>query len=154
MISKLLSVCLTPISFLLCLVFLSSCLFGGHDHGDHDHHESTHSESGAQIFSDNGDFSVIISYDNRPIISGENSIELTLKNSQAEKLALATISASTWMPMHNHGSSPDPVVEDLGNGEYSISRINFTMDGRWKLILNIEVGDLSDVITIPFTVEP
>ncbi|MDH5231873.1 MAG: FixH family protein [Gammaproteobacteria bacterium] len=43
------------------------------------------------------------------------------------------------MPMHKHGFSTKPVVKQyLGNGDYLVEGIKFTMQGHWQIRFNIK----------------
>lgn len=44
-----------------------------------------------------------------------------------------------FMPIHDHdGDGQFPVIEDLGDGEFSLDGINITMTGPWEVQINID----------------
>jgi hypothetical protein len=45
-----------------------------------------------------------------------------------------------WMPGHNHGSTPVQ-VGDVSEGCRKLTRVNFSMPGKWEVRLELEGGD-------------
>ena len=52
------------------------------------------------------------------------------------------------MPQHNHGFPTTPeVTEELGDGDYMIEGMKFSMGGWWELQLSINAAAGSDSVT-------
>jgi hypothetical protein len=86
-----------------------------------------------------------------PPTIGENSWTVLLTDSDESPIEDATITATTWMPDHNHGSAITAVSTHLGDGEYTIEPIELFMPGLWEITLHIEKEDeLLDEIVFKF----
>jgi hypothetical protein len=60
----------------------------------------------------------------------------------------AQITVDGGMPQHNHGFPTEPeITEELGNGDYLLEGVKFSMAGWWELKLDIRAQDQSDSIT-------
>ena len=60
----------------------------------------------------------------------------------------AQITVDGGMPQHNHGFPTEPeITEELGNGDYLLEGVKFSMAGWWELKLDIQAQDKSDSIT-------
>jgi hypothetical protein len=56
------------------------------------------------------------------------------------------------MEVHGHGSTEEPVIEPLGDGEYEASPITFTMPGPWEVNVDAELPD-GETFSHQFTYE-
>jgi hypothetical protein len=65
----------------------------------------------------------------------------TLDNKPAEK---AVISVDGGMPAHRHGLPTQPQVSELGNGDYLVEGIKFSMTGHWEIWFKIDKGNVSE----------
>lgn len=60
----------------------------------------------------------------------------------------AQITVDGGMPQHNHGFPTEPeITGELGNGDYLLEGVKFSMAGWWELKLDIQSQDQSDSIT-------
>jgi hypothetical protein len=60
----------------------------------------------------------------------------------------AEISIQTLMPQHGHGMPTDPqITKNLGNGDYMLEGLKYSMPGWWKETLTITAGDQTDVVS-------
>ncbi len=63
----------------------------------------------------------------------------------------AQIQVSGGMPAHDHGFPTVPrVTQELGNGDYLLEGVKFSMAGVWVLTLEIAAGELQDTVTFQF----
>jgi hypothetical protein len=61
----------------------------------------------------------------------------------------AQIAVYGGMPAHKHGFPTAPrVTQGLGNGDYQVEGLKFSMAGHWELWLNIRSGALTDKAVI------
>jgi len=61
----------------------------------------------------------------------------------------ARISIYGGMPAHKHGFPTAPrVTQGIGNGNYLVEGLKFSMTGRWELWLNIRSGGKTDKAVI------
>ncbi len=87
----------------------------------------------------------LMSIDPAPAVRGNNTWIVQL-NSMASgvvgaPIEGASITASPFMPAHQHGSPITPAVTATGTpGEYSISPINLWMPGVWQTTLTVTSG--------------
>ena len=85
------------------------------------------------------------SIDPAPAVRGNNTWVVQLNAMSAGVVGSpmdgATISASPFMPAHQHGSPITPVVTATANpGEYEITPINLWMPGVWQTTLTVTSG--------------
>jgi hypothetical protein len=67
----------------------------------------------------------------------------TLDSKPVEK---ADIAVYGGMPTHKHGLPTEPVVTEIGEGDYQVAGIKFSMNGRWQLWFNIRAGGVTEKI--------
>lgn len=61
----------------------------------------------------------------------------------------AEISVSGGMPAHQHGLPTEPRVTGyLGNGDYLLEGMKFSMAGEWRIRLDIAAGEKHDKLKI------
>ena len=58
----------------------------------------------------------------------------------------AEISVFGGMPAHAHGLPTQPEVTEIGDGDYLVEGLKFSMTGMWQLWFNIRVADVTDKI--------
>lgn len=51
------------------------------------------------------------------------------------------------MPMHQHGLPTQPAATELGNGDYLVEGIKFSMLGLWKLRFEIQSAEYKETVT-------
>lgn len=62
----------------------------------------------------------------------------------------ASISVHGGMPAHRHGLSTQPEVTEIGDGDYLVEGLKFSMTGVWQLWFDIQVKGITDRITFTF----
>ena len=73
---------------------------------------------------------------------------LTLKREDGQPVTDAVISVDGDMPEHGHGLPTQPEVTlDLGNGEYLVEGLKFSMPGWWIIKFHIRTQDSEDSIS-------
>lgn len=66
----------------------------------------------------------------------------------------ATITASPFMPDHQHGSAYKVKVEALATpGQYKLSPINMWMPGYWEVTINVDAGAARDSVIYKFCIQ-
>lgn len=61
-----------------------------------------------------------------------------------------TMSATPFMPDHNHGTSVRAVVTDMGGGTYEIAPLYLFMEGFWQITLALQpAAGTSDSVIFP-----
>lgn len=53
----------------------------------------------------------------------------------------ATIAVRPWMPDHGHGTPVQPMITEMGGGDYQITPLNLFMAGLWEITFNLELAD-------------
>ncbi len=72
-----------------------------------------------------------------------------LKTPAGQPVDGAQMSVSGGMPVHRHGLPTEPRVTGyLGNGDYLLEGMKFTMAGEWLVRLDISAGGKSDKLKI------
>lgn len=82
-----------------------------------------------------------------------HSWTLHLETADGEAVDDAQIAVYGGMPVHKHGFPTAPrVTQGLGDGNYRVEGLKFSMAGHWEVWLNIRSGGLTDkaVINVVF----
>ncbi len=84
----------------------------------------------------------LMSIDPAPAVRGNNTWVVQIDSMPSgSPVDGASVSATPFMPAHQHGSPITPAVTPTGNpGEYSISPINLWMPGVWQTTLTVTSG--------------
>jgi len=78
-----------------------------------------------------------------------HSWTLHLETANGHAVDNAQIAIYGGMPAHKHGFPTSPrVTQGLGNGDYLVEGLKFSMTGHWELWLNIRSGDQADKAVI------
>jgi hypothetical protein len=78
-----------------------------------------------------------------------HSWTLHLETADGEAVDDAQIAVYGGMPVHKHGFPTAPrVTQGLGNGDYRVEGLKFSMAGHWELWLNIRAGGQTDKAVI------
>lgn len=78
---------------------------------------------------------------------------VTLKDKAGKPIYPAKFAISGGMPAHGHGLPTTlRVTQYLGNGQYLMEGVKFSMDGHWVIQLNIVTQSTKDIAKIEFDV--
>jgi hypothetical protein len=99
--------------------------------------------------SEQGMYHVSITSNLDPLaINQIHSWTLYVESPQGQPVENAEILVNGGMPQHNHGFPTSPqVTEELGNGEYLVEGVKFSMAGWWEMTFAITANGQSDNIT-------
>ncbi len=64
-----------------------------------------------------------------------------------------TLTITSFMPDHNHGSPTLATVTPKGGGTYDIAGINLTMRGVWQITLSIASAALNDSVVFTLCID-
>lgn len=70
-------------------------------------------------------------------VKGNNTWTVELRDGAGAVVDGATVSATPFMPDHNHGTSVVPTITALGEGRYTISPLYLFMAGVWRITLQV-----------------
>jgi hypothetical protein len=87
-----------------------------------------------------------------PPILGRNAMTVKVLSANGIPVVGCKLTVSVFMPAMGHGSSETPVVTEVGNGEYSVSKVTFTMYGQWRVTLTATRGTLTGTQVLTYTV--
>lgn len=106
----------------------------------------------APQMTDNGLFEVTAISRLDPVTINEmHSWVLTVTYADGTPVEEATIDVDGGMPSHNHGLPTSPeVTQYLGDGQYLVEGMRFSMGGEWVLDLTIEADGESDFVRFTF----
>jgi len=85
---------------------------------------------------------------------GHNSMKMRIEK-QMDKQPIdqdAMIEIVTWMSVHEHGTKVSPVITPLGDGNYTVEMLNFTMPGPWEILIRISKDDKEDTAVLNVSV--
>ena len=99
--------------------------------------------------SDNGIFEISVTSNMDPLDINEiHSWIVHVDDANGTVVEGATIVVDGGMPQHNHGFPTEPqITEELGDGDYLLDGVKFSMVGWWELKLDISSGSDSDTVT-------
>jgi hypothetical protein len=109
----------------------------------------------AEQLSENKKFDLSYKSDIEPIpINKIHSWMLILKKASGEPVTGAEISLDGDMPQHGHGLPTAPeVTQDLGNGEYVVEGVKFSMPGWWVMNFSVKADGEADTATFNLMLE-
>lgn len=67
----------------------------------------------------------------------------TLDSKPVEKAEIAVYGG---MPEHKHGLPTEPQVSEIGDGDYLVEGIKFSMNGSWQLWFDIRADGITDQV--------
>lgn len=76
-----------------------------------------------------------------------HSWELYVETLDGKPVENATITIYGGMPMHKHDLPTQPVVTELGDGDYLVEGMKFSMLGTWKIWVQVQAGEFTDTVT-------
>lgn len=79
---------------------------------------------------------------------GFNVFNLSVRDDAGNTLSTAQLTVTPYMPQHHHGSPSVPEVEQLENGTYRVTRIEFTMPGYWELTIDVSSAGVDDSLRL------
>lgn len=94
--------------------------------------------------------------DPEPVDVGDNGWNLSLEAAgTGEPLTGCSLSATPWMPDHNHGSNNPTATEGAEAGDYEFTDIAFIMAGYWEVTLAVDCPDIeaTDTLMVNFCIE-
>lgn len=65
---------------------------------------------------------------------------LHVQTADAKPVEEANIKVDGGMPAHNHGLPTQPVVTEIGNGDYLVQGLKFSMTGHWEIWFEIQAA--------------
>jgi hypothetical protein len=87
----------------------------------------------------------------QPPTAGVCAIQVTVQDALGNSLKDLNVRVTPWMPAMGHGTSQDPKVRDLGDGNYVADDVRLFMAGEWQLQISID-GSVKDSATVSFEV--
>ena len=96
-----------------------------------------------------GTYQVSITSNLDPVdINQIHSWTLYVETPEGQPVENAQITVDGGMPQHNHGFPTSPqVTQELGDGEYLVEGVKFSMSGWWEMSFTIDSDGQSDSIT-------
>jgi nitrogen fixation protein FixH len=71
---------------------------------------------------------------------GENVLLVEVDDASGAPLSGATVTVSSWMPAHGHGSPDEAVVTETSPGHYRAAPVTLHMPGSWEITVRAESG--------------
>ena len=85
------------------------------------------------------------------VINETHAWTLHVETEDGSPVTDAEITVNGGMPEHDHGFPTAPrVTENLGEGDYLLEGVRFSMAGEWVMTLEISSGGQSDSVTFEF----
>jgi hypothetical protein len=100
-------------------------------------------------------FVVTVTSNMDPLVLNEiHSWTVHIEDPDGQVVEGAEIIVDGGMPQHNHGFPTEPrITEELGEGEYLLEGVKFSMAGWWEVKLDIDSGSSSDTVVFNIVIE-
>jgi hypothetical protein len=89
-----------------------------------------------------------------PPAVGDNEWSVTVADSTGAPVEGAALHFTQLMPDHGHHGVKNPTVEDLGGGKYTLSPVNFNMQGFWINTVEVKTDTLDSQVELKVCVLP
>lgn len=86
-----------------------------------------------------------------PPTSGQALLRVAVAEAGGGPVEGAQLTVIPWMPEHGHGVSQEPVVTELGGGEYEAGW-SYVMPGYWELAVQVHGPAGTDEVLIAYEV--
>ncbi|MDC8014608.1 FixH family protein [Tahibacter soli] len=73
---------------------------------------------------------------------------------RATPVAGAQVTASAWMPEHNHGTTLQPDVAPQADGSATVTGLLLHMPGHWELRIGVAANGQMERVVFPVDLEP
>lgn len=109
------------------------------------HAESEHQTS--EAISEDSHFRVSYQTQHDPIpLNQIHPWILNIVDMEGSAIENAIVTIDGGMPAHNHGLPTEPVAIELGDGDYLIEGIKFSMTGSWEMWFYIQTDTFTDKV--------
>lgn len=99
------------------------------------------------VLSDNSHFRISYISKHQPIpLNQIHRWILHVENMDGQPVENAIVSIDGGMPAHNHGLPTQPIATDIGNGDYLVEGVKFSMTGLWEMRFYIQTGAVTDKV--------
>ena len=100
-------------------------------------------------------FEVTVTSNMDPLVLNEiHSWTVHIEDADGQVVKGAEIIVDGGMPQHNHGFPTEPrITEELGEGNYLLEGVKFSMAGWWEIKLDISSGSSSDTVVFNIVIE-
>jgi hypothetical protein len=106
---------------------------------------------GFEITKKSGDYAVQIKIDKNPPVTGENKMDIIIKDAEGKDVAEATVVVDYGMPaMPGMPAMNYKAKADLKGGRYT-STLNFSMSGAWTI--NIKIAKAGKTQSVKLNVD-
>lgn len=83
-----------------------------------------------------------------PPIRGDINAWTFAVTRDGEAMTGCTFEIEPTMPLHGHGTNPNPSATEMGEGRYDMRPINFIMPGEWHVAIRPTCETVSDEIVL------
>jgi hypothetical protein len=84
---------------------------------------------------------------------GPNSWTLSVTDATHAAMPGAALTVAPFMVDHGHPSPEKPVIKDNGDGSYSVSPVDFNMNGYWEITITVNTAAGTELVRFPLCVE-
>lgn len=95
---------------------------------------------------------VLVTSEPGPPIKGTNTWTMKVLDAAGAAHDDITVTARTFMPDHNHGSTIKAHVTPTGDGRYRVTPLYLYMPGLWQVTLDVETADGPDSVMFPICI--
>jgi hypothetical protein len=95
---------------------------------------------------------VLVTSEPGPPVKGTNTWTMKVLDGAGAAHEDVTVTARTFMPDHNHGSTIKAHVTPMGAGIYRVTPLYLYMPGLWQVTLDLDVPGSPDSIMFPICI--
>lgn len=92
---------------------------------------------------------VLVASEPGPPVKGTNTWTVRVLDGAGATRDDVTVTARTFMPDHNHGSTVKAVVTPMGGGVYRVAPLYLYMPGLWQVTLDLDTPAGPDSVMFP-----
>lgn len=83
-----------------------------------------------------------------PPVVGLNVFYLSIRDDAGDTVSGAELTVTPYMPQHHHGSPSVPESEQIENGTFRVTQVEFTMPGFWEITIDVSGGGVTDSVRL------
>ena len=107
--------------------------------------------SGLEVKQKAGEYNVEVKFDKNPAVSGDNSIEIEVKDASNQYVTDAKVRVDYTMPAMPGMPAMNYKTDATLSGRKYTARVNFSMSGSWNVAVKITKGGKTS--TVKFNVD-
>ncbi len=108
------------------------------------------------IATEQGHYELEVEFAKNPVTVGMNDLMLKIHEQGSRKPGRESLKIEIvpWMPMHEHVTMEMPEITPMGEGNFQVKGLNFSMPGDWEVHIRMDSGGKEDSAVVDVKVGP